>query len=220
MLLKRIEITTIRFNMSPLEARLYFDEMNLTAYWPENIKLTWDDFTLQFEAKKITLNECDFLTLRQKQAYRIALEPDTYVPSIPTIDVPQPITPDLFALNDPDENALVIITGNNRLTFDVMATIWSQGLTPAYLLLVDCLGNTVDMAMVFERFTSEALKQALGKSGLENKVSHRNMIVPGFTSPLAEDFQKTTRWKVEVGPVCAAEIPLFLKDRWIPIESN
>jgi acetyl-CoA decarbonylase/synthase complex subunit gamma len=70
------------------------------------------------------------------------------------------------------------------------------------------------MAMVLGEFTPEHLCQALKQSGLEEKTAHRHMIVPGLTAPLAEDFIKATGWEVEVGPICAAELPLFLGDRW------
>jgi acetyl-CoA decarbonylase/synthase complex subunit gamma len=118
-------------------------------------------------------------------------------------------------MNEPDENSLVLATANNSLTFEVLTTVWAQGVTPAYLLLVDCLGNTVDMAMVFGEFKPERLKQALTRSGLEVRLSHRRIIVPGLTAPLAEQFREATEWDIEVGPICAAELPLFLGDSWV-----
>jgi len=72
------------------------------------------------------------------------------------------------------------------------------------------------MAMVYGNFTPERLHHALEESDLSSQVSHRQMIIPGLTGSLAEDFRKITGWEMEVGPVCAAEIPLFLGDRWIP----
>lgn len=202
--------------MSPLEAWLYLDQMDLSLYWPENAPIPWDDFITKSKEGSVYLEYCPFLSPQQIHAFRLALEPQTYLPSIPSIDVPQPIAPDLFALNEPDNNAPVLVTSNSRLTFDVLTALWAQSTTPAYFLLVDCLGSTVDMAMVYNNFTSEQLQKALEKSDLGNKVGHRNLIVSGLTRSLAEDFQKITEWEVEVGPVCAAEIPLFLGDRWIP----
>jgi acetyl-CoA decarbonylase/synthase complex subunit gamma len=129
--------------------------------------------------------------------------------------VPQPIEAGLFPINEPDEDSLVIVSGNNRLTFEVLATVWAQGITPAYFLLVDCLGSTVDMAMIYGYFTPMRLAQILSTSGLESKVKHRRMIVPGLTAPLADEFAVTTSWDIELGPVCAVELPLFLGDRWV-----
>ncbi len=202
--------------MSPLEAWLYLDKIDLSPYWPETATIPWNDFLTKFKEGNVSLEDCSFLSPQQIHAFSLALDPQTYLPSMPSFDVPQPIAPDLFALNEPDENAVVLVTANSRLTFDVLAALWAQGITPAYFLLVDCLGSTVDMAMVYGNFTSERLQRALDESDLGNHVSHRNLIVPGLTGSLAEDFQKNTGWEVEVGPVCAAEIPLFLGDRWIP----
>jgi acetyl-CoA decarbonylase/synthase complex subunit gamma len=55
----------------------------------------------------------------------------------------------------------------------------------------------------------------LKKTALEEKVEHRHMIVPGLTSPLAGNFAESTGWEIEVGPICAVELPLFLGDRWV-----
>ena len=121
----------------------------------------------------------------------------------------------LFPLNEPDENALVIVSGNSKLTFEILATVWAQGITPGYFLLVNCLGNTVDMAVVYEDFTPKRLLQALKESGLEEKVTYRHLIVPGVTAPLLDDFIVATGWEIEVGPICAVELPLFLGERWI-----
>jgi acetyl-CoA decarbonylase/synthase complex subunit gamma len=71
------------------------------------------------------------------------------------------------------------------------------------------------MAMVYGDFTPARLAQGVQESGLESRVKHRHMIVPGLTAPLAGDFAAATKWEVEVGPVCAVELPLFLGDRWM-----
>ena len=113
---------------------------------------------------------------------------------------------------------MVSVSGNNRYTFELLASIWTQGKTPAYFLVVDCLGNTVDMAVLFGDFTSGRLLQILEETGLEEKVVHRHMIVPGYTKSLARDFVEATGWEVEVGPVCAVELPLYLGDRWLPFD--
>ena len=197
------------------EADLYLDKVDLGWYWPENAGVSCEDFQTQITEGKARIEDFTFLTPKQRHVFGLALNVDNYIPSVPQITVPQPIEAELVFLNSPDEDALVIVSGNNKFTFDVLATVWAQGVTPAYILLVDCLGSTVDMAMIFAEFTPEHLLYALKTSGLETKVRHRRMIVPGFTLPLVSDFTRVTGWQVEAGPVCAAELPLFLGDRWI-----
>ncbi|MDY6911233.1 MAG: hypothetical protein SVM79_02610 [Chloroflexota bacterium] len=200
--------------MSPIETNLYLDQMDLRRYCPQDSEPIGDAALSESVEDKICLDDCPLLSLRQRHAFRLVLEAGKHLPSNPPITVPQPVEPELISLNDPDENALVLVTANNSLTLDVLTIVWSQGITPAYFVLIDCLGNTVDMAMVFGEFKPERLAEALEKSNLDGRLVHRNIIVPGLTATLAEDFKKATGWDVEVGPVCAAELPLFLGDRW------
>jgi len=201
--------------MSIPEADLYLNQINLRRYCLAENTLSGTNYPSDIKTERTCVDACPLLTPQQRQAFKIVVEAKEYLPSLPLTTIPQPVEPDLLPINTPDENALVIVSGNSRLTFEVLATVWAQGITPAYFLLLDCLGQTVDMAMVLGTFTPEQLVHALKKNGLEGIIAHRHMIVPGLTSPLAEAFIKATSWEVEVGPVCAAELPLFLGDRWI-----
>ena len=194
---------------------LYLSKMDICRYWPENASIRCQECLDKLKAGENLLKICPFLTNKQARTFKLVSESETYLPSIPQMTVPQPMDAGLFPVNEPDKNSMVIVSANNQQTFEVLATVWAQGVTPAYFLLVDCLGNTVDMAMVFGVFTPDRLQQILEKTGLKDKVEHRHIIVPGLTSPLAEDFARATGWEVEVGPICAVELPLSLGDRWI-----
>lgn len=198
-----------------MNADLYLDQIDLCRYWPKDAAIRCEDCLGKLKSGENLLKECPFLTIKQSEAFKLVSGAEDYLPSIPRTTVPRPIDPGLYPLNEPGRNAPVIVSANNEHTFEILATVWAQGITPAYFLLVDCMGNTVDMAMIFGDFTAERLLQTLNKSGLEEKVEHRQMIVPGLTSPLAGDFARATGWQVEVGPICAVELPLFLGDRWV-----
>ena len=197
------------------EADLYFSAIDLCRYFPDKSGVSYEDFLIQLRKGKVRRADYPFLTASQIKAFKLVVEPESYLPSVPQMTVPQPVEAGLFPINEPDNNSLVIVSGNNRLTFEVLATMWAQGTTPAYFLLVDCLGSTIDMAMIYGIFTPKRLKRILEESDLEKKVTHRHMIVPGFTAPLAQDFAAITGWEIEVGPICAVELPLFLGGRWI-----
>jgi len=198
-----------------LKADMYSDQVDLCHYWPLNAPISCKDFLEQLKAGEIHIEDCSFLSPWEIRAFKLVLEAERYLPPVPTIAFPQPIRSGLFPINKPDKHSLVIVSGNNQYTVEVLTAVWAQGITPAYFLLVECWGNTVDMAMVYEVFTPQELSQTLKESGLEEKVEHRHMIVPGLTSSLRQDFARATGWEVEVGPICAVELPLFLKDRWI-----
>ncbi|MDZ4246684.1 MAG: hypothetical protein U1D67_06170 [Dehalococcoidia bacterium] len=198
----------------PLRADLYLKQVDLSRYWPADAPVSFRECISGTGKIKACLEGCSFLSSGRLQAFKLALASDDYLPSIPLLTVPQPTDPGLVPVNEPDEDAPVLVTGNNVHTFEVLMAVWSLGITPAYFLLVDTLGNTVDMAMIYGEFRPGKLAESVSAAGLEKRVSHRRLLVPGLTSPLSEKFAEVTGWEVEVGPVCAVELPLFLGDRW------
>jgi len=198
-----------------MDADLYLDYIESRRYWPQRVGVSFDKAMTEISEGKTRLEDYDFLTPQQVKAFRAALNAKDYLPTVPMVTVPQPLNPEVIPLNTPDESSLVVVTGNNLLTIDVITTVWSQSNTPAYLVIVDCLGHTVDMAMIFGEFSPERLKKAFTDGRLEETVNHRHMVVPGLTSPLAQQFGEATGWEIEIGPICAAELPLALGDRWV-----
>ena len=198
-----------------MDADLYLDYVDARRYWPSNAGISFEKAITDVEAGKTRLEDYSFLSRQQVQAFKLVINSKNYLPEVPMVTVPQPAKAEVIPLNRPDEGSLVIVTGNNHNTINVLTSVWSQGCTPAYLVVVDCLGSTVDMAMIFGDFTPVRLQQALMNSRLAEKVGHRHMIIPGLTSPLAGYFREVTGWEIEIGPICAAELPLAMGDRWI-----
>jgi acetyl-CoA decarbonylase/synthase complex subunit gamma len=85
------------------------------------------------------------------------------------------------------------------------------------LLFSDTKGNTVDMAIVFETLTAKQIRQDVQTSGVLDRISHKDMIIPGLAAAVGQELKKSTDWNIIVGPVCAAELPLFMADRWLPV---
>jgi hypothetical protein len=197
-----------------VKANLYLDRVDLGRYWPENSPVPYSEAIVQLREGRTHISDYPFLTPRQGQGFSLVLEADKYLPPVAQVTTPRPVKAELLPVHGPDEDSIIIVSGNNEFTLNVLAAVWAQGSTPAYFLLVDCLGSTVDMAMIYAEFTPDRLRSALQTSNLEKIVKHRHLIVPGFTSPLASDFERVTGWEVEVGPICAVELPLFLEDRW------
>jgi CO dehydrogenase/acetyl-CoA synthase gamma subunit (corrinoid Fe-S protein) len=42
----------------------------------------------------------------------------------------------------------------------------------------------------------------------------REIVLPGFASPLKQPLEQQKEWQVKVGPLCIAELPLFLGEDW------
>jgi acetyl-CoA decarbonylase/synthase complex subunit gamma len=131
--------------------------------------------------------------------------------------LPRPVEPSLFEINDPGPEAPVLVTGNSEFTLAVVTGLLALTVSPFYLLLVDTRGDTVDMAMIYRSFTPQRLDQGLETHRLAEKVRHRRLIIPGVVAPLREELATYTGWDIRVGPICVAELPLFLGDvAWQP----
>ncbi len=135
---------------------------------------------------------------------------------MPSLELPRPTPPDLYELNHPDAASPVLVTGNSEFTLTVLTGLLAATVSPFYLLLVDCRGDTVDMAMVYESFTPERLRRGLEAHGLSSRLNHRRLLIPGFCAPLKDELARVTGWEIVAGPVCAGELPLFLGDAWQP----
>jgi acetyl-CoA decarbonylase/synthase complex subunit gamma len=165
-----------------------------------------------------TKNPGDCSFIHGNQAY--ALEAINAIkkswPAVPLLMHPRPGFSGFIELNNPDAGSLVLVSGNNEYTEQVLMTVLGTTICPFYVLFADTAGNTVDMAMIYETLTAEKIRRGLEETGLEKKLQNGELIIPGLAAPLKKDIEKLTGCAVRVGPVCAAELPLFLSEIWIP----
>ena len=161
--------------------------------------------------------DCPFLSKNEAYAFEIALTIENLWPEVPVLTHPRPSSVGLLELNLPGADSLVLISGNNEYTEQVLMAVLGTTKASFFVLFIDTEGNTVDMAMIYQTLTAERVYKALKETGITEKVSKRELIIPGFASSLKEDIEKLTGWHVRVGPICAAELTLFLSEIWIPL---
>ncbi len=116
----------------------------------------------------------------------------------------------------PGPEAPLLVSGNSEFTLTVLSGLLALTISPFYLLLVDTRGDTADMAMIYRSFTPQRLDQALEAHRLAQRLRQRRLIIPGVLAPLKEELAAYTGWTIRPGPICAAELPLFLGDQWQP----
>ncbi len=204
-----------------LNANLYVDRIDLAPYLtPAEVRQSGaqDARALAKRLQQGTLNlaECPFFSPVKRYALSLALRAAEVLPPVQSLDLPRPVPPDLFELNNPGPDSPVLLTGNSEFTLTVMTVLLATTVSPFYLLLVDCRGDTVDMAMVFRSFTPQRLSQALDAHHMPGRLAHRRLILPGVLAPLKEELAAYTDWDIQAGPICAAELPLFLGEAWQP----
>jgi acetyl-CoA decarbonylase/synthase complex subunit gamma len=127
---------------------------------------------------------------------------------------PVAVEPGLREFGKPDEMSPVLLTTNFALTYYTVASdIESNGLT-CYLIVVDTEGHAVDTSVAGRKLTAENIAEAIKTTGVEEKVKHRRLIIPGKAARLSGEIQELSGWEVLVGPRDSSEIPKFLSEKW------
>jgi acetyl-CoA decarbonylase/synthase complex subunit gamma len=55
------------------------------------------------------------------------------------------------------------------------------------------------------------------KAEIEGKVSHRQLVIPGFVAVLSAGVEDESGWSVMIGPKEASGLPSYLKNQWKPV---
>jgi len=127
---------------------------------------------------------------------------------------PVAVEPGLKIFGVPDENSPVMFTTNFALTYYTVASDIESAKLNAYLLVVDTEGIAVDSAVAGRKLTAEKVADAIKASGIENKVKHRMLIIPGKAARLSGEIEELSGWQVLVGPRDSSDIPKFLQEKW------
>jgi acetyl-CoA decarbonylase/synthase complex subunit gamma len=129
---------------------------------------------------------------------------------------PVAVAPGLKTYGTPDENSPVFFTSNFALTFYTVAADLESSKTSAYLIVVDAEGSAIDSGVAGRKLTAEKVADAIKATGVESKVKHRRIIIPGKASRISGEIEELSGWKVQVGPRDSSEIAKYLVDKWQP----
>lgn len=125
---------------------------------------------------------------------------------------PIAVEPKIYEVLNPGPDSPVFVTTNFSLTYYCVAGDIEAARSPAYILPVDTDGVSVLTGWAAGKFTPEKIYEMLKSSGIEDRVSHRTVIIPGGVAVLKEKLQEISGWKVLVGPNESSGIPKFLKN--------
>jgi len=209
-----------------LKANLYVDRIDLAPYLSleECRGLGGADcaqVVARLRAGSLAPEDCRALSPARRHALFLAVRALEVLPVLQSLELPRPVPPDLFEINEPGPEAPLLVTGNSEFTLTVVTGLLALTVSPFYLLLVDTRGDTVDMSMVYRSFTPQRLDQGLTTHRLASRLRRRQLIIPGVVAPLKEELAAYTGWDIRVGPICVAELPLFLGDAyWQPPEGS
>jgi acetyl-CoA decarbonylase/synthase complex subunit gamma len=127
---------------------------------------------------------------------------------------PIQMNPGLYRVGSPGKDAPVLMTVNFSLTFFTLQGYLESTRIPCFMLIVDTEGLSVMTAVAAGKLNETLVRDSLKKFDLEHEVSHKTLIIPGYSAPLSGRIEETTGWKVMVGPRDAAEIGEYLLEVW------
>jgi hypothetical protein len=202
-----------------LHADLYLDQVDLDRYvGTETCRVCHvDSFELlidRLRSEQQSGGLCPHWPPERVEAFRVAVNAGKILPTIPSLEIPRPTEAGLLDLNDPTPNSPMLITGNSRLTHDVLLAVLSTTTAPMWLMSIDTAGHTVDMSLVYGTLTADAVADAFDPIDQRADGFTGRILLPGLAKSLAVPVSRRLHRPVEIGPICAAELPLFFGSNW------
>jgi acetyl-CoA decarbonylase/synthase complex subunit gamma len=118
----------------------------------------------------------------------------------------------VYPVGEPAADSPVFITTNFSLTyFIVSGEIENSGIS-AHLVVTDVEGQSVLTAWAAGKFVGEKIAQFIKDIKLEEQVTTRKIVIPGYVSQISGDLEEhLPGWEVVVGCQEASDIPGFIK---------
>lgn len=118
----------------------------------------------------------------------------------------------IYPINNPDENSPVVVTCNFSLTYFIVSGEIENSRVPSWLCIMDTEGLSVMTAWAAGKFVGDLVGSFIKKSGVQEKIKHRNLIIPGYAAAILGDLEEELPgWKILIGPREAAHLPAYLK---------
>ncbi len=126
---------------------------------------------------------------------------------------PMRVEPDVYSINNADENAPVLCTVDFALTYFIVSGEIERSKVPVHLAIPDAGGLSVLTAWAAGKFGGSSIAKFIKESGIEEKTKCRKLIIPGKVAVLKGDIEDSLpEWEVIVGPNEAMHLPKFLKE--------
>jgi len=173
-----------------------------------------EEFLNKLRSGKLKPSHCKMARMRFLSLLWAA-KPDEILPEVEVLQLPNPGPTGLFPINHPKKDSPILVTGNSKLTGEVLTAVLSTTVSPFWYMVVDTDGHTVDMAMVYEALTAERVMQVLAIEKADQIAPKSTLFLPGFAATIRDNLAEQSGRTVTVGPLCAAELPLFIgKTDW------
>lgn len=118
----------------------------------------------------------------------------------------------IYPINDPGPDSPLLITTNFSLTYFTLAGEVEASKVPTWLLVMDTEGQSVLTSWAAGKFVADAIALFVKKSGIDEKITHRKIIIPGYVAQISGELEEELGdWEVVVGVREAADVPRYLR---------
>ena len=128
------------------------------------------------------------------------------------------VEPGLYTVGNPDRESPVLVSGNYKLTFDILRK--NLDCLDCWLLILDTKGVNVWCAAGKGTFGTDELVKRIKSAKLSEVVTHRTLILPQLGAPGVNSakVKRRTRFAVTFGPIRAEDIQAFISSGNIATE--
>ncbi|NHI94783.1 MAG: acetyl-CoA decarbonylase/synthase complex subunit gamma [Candidatus Lokiarchaeota archaeon] len=117
----------------------------------------------------------------------------------------------LYEINSPGLDDPVFLTTNYTMTYYTIQSDLQDMKKPAWLLVADTEGISVESAVAGGQFSATKVADAIKETNLAEKVNHKIIIIPGLAARISGELEQLANWKVVVGPRDSSGIPGLMK---------
>jgi len=131
-------------------------------------------------------------------------------------DPQKPIQVDakLYAVGEPHADSPVFVTTNFSLTYFIVSSEIENAGVSGWLVVPDCEGMSVLTAWAAGKFSGAKIGAFVKEIKLEEHVKTREIIIPGYASPISGELEEVLPgWVITVGPQEASDIASFAAAR-------
>nr|MDO8098240.1 acetyl-CoA decarbonylase/synthase complex subunit gamma [Candidatus Njordarchaeota archaeon] len=121
----------------------------------------------------------------------------------------------LKTVGSPNELSPVFLTTNFALTYYTVRSDIEQAKMDAWLLVLDTGGIGVESSTAGGQLNAGAAAELVKSSGIESKVNHRALVIPGMAARFQGEMEDATKWDIFVGPRDSSAIPDFIREKYV-----
>lgn len=124
---------------------------------------------------------------------------------------PSQVEPKAYEIGAVTKDSPVYVTTNFSLTYYTVEGEISSSKIPSYILACPTDGTSVLTAWAAGKFNGDKIAEFIKACGIEDKVNHRNIVIPGYVAVIKGVLEEKSGWKAIVAPAEASGLPAFAK---------